>query len=128
MKETQEDSTTIKTYPTNIKLNNQAKKDDVCDYSGENRVCTHPIERQLVYVRVCQGKTHIYVLKHCQVKDKAKKFRLKMKKDCQAIRRQETQDKQEQSKEKNTPNPENKIPSPVWSSIILRGKSLYGMG
>jgi hypothetical protein len=49
-----------------------------------------PIELQLVYVRVCQGKTRVYVLKHCQVKDKAEKLRLKMKKGFQAIRRQET--------------------------------------
>jgi hypothetical protein len=36
---------------------------------------------------------HVYVLKHYQVKDKAKKLRLKKKIGCQAIRRQETQDK-----------------------------------
>jgi hypothetical protein len=49
-----------------------------------------------------------------------------MKRGFQAIRRQETQDKREQSKEKNTPNLEKKILSPVWSPILLRGKSLYG--
>jgi hypothetical protein len=81
-----------------------------------------------MYVHVCQGKTHVYVLKHCQVKDKAKKLTLKMKIGCQAIGRQETQDNREKSKEKNTPNPEKNIPSPVWSPILLRGKSLYGMG
>jgi hypothetical protein len=31
MKETQEDSSTIKTYPTNTKLINQEKNIDVCD-------------------------------------------------------------------------------------------------
>jgi hypothetical protein len=40
MTETQENSTTIKTYPTNIKLSNQANKDDVHDCSGENCVYT----------------------------------------------------------------------------------------
>jgi hypothetical protein len=45
-----------------------------------------------VYVPDCQGKTHVYVLKHYEVKDKAKKLRLKMKIGFQAIRRQETQD------------------------------------
>jgi hypothetical protein len=30
-----------------------------------------------MYVHVCQGKTNVYVLKHCQVKDKAKKLILK---------------------------------------------------
>jgi hypothetical protein len=71
MTEIQEDSTTIKTYPTNSKLNNQTNKDYVCDCLGENCVYTLPIERQLAYVCVCQGKTRIYVLKHCQVKDKS---------------------------------------------------------
>jgi hypothetical protein len=32
MTKIQEDSATIKTYPTNAKLNNQENKDDVCDY------------------------------------------------------------------------------------------------
>jgi hypothetical protein len=49
-----------------------------------------------------------------------------MNRAFQAIRQQETQYKREQSKEKNTPNPEKKILSPVWSPILLRGKSLYG--
>jgi hypothetical protein len=40
----QEDSATIKTYPTNTKLSNQAKKIDVCDYLSKNRVCTRTIE------------------------------------------------------------------------------------
>jgi hypothetical protein len=40
MTETQEDSTTIKTYPTNTKLGNQANNDDVHDYSGENQLYT----------------------------------------------------------------------------------------
>jgi hypothetical protein len=50
------------------------------------RVYTLPIERQLAYVRKCQGKKHIYVLKHCQVKDKSKKLRLKMNRVCQEFR------------------------------------------
>ena len=44
MTETQEDSTTIKTYPTNIKINNQTNKDDVKDCLRKTRVCTRPIE------------------------------------------------------------------------------------
>jgi hypothetical protein len=44
MTETQEDSTTIKTHPTNTKLNNQAKKDDVRDCLRKNHICTRPIE------------------------------------------------------------------------------------
>jgi hypothetical protein len=87
--ETQEDSKIIKTYPTNIKLSNQEKKNDVCKCLGKNCVCTCPIEGQLAYVCVYQGKNHVYVLKHCQVKDKAKKLRLKMKIGCQEIIRQE---------------------------------------
>jgi hypothetical protein len=62
-----------------------------------------------VYVRDCEAKNHIYVLKHCQVKDNAKKLRFEMNRGCQAIRGQETQYKREKSKEKNTPNPEKKI-------------------
>jgi hypothetical protein len=89
--ETQEDSTTIKTYPTNIKLNNQTEKDDVRDCLGENRVYTPLAEGQHVYVRDCEAKTPVYVLKHCQDNDKAKKLKLKMNGGCQAIRRQETQ-------------------------------------
>jgi hypothetical protein len=86
MKKTQEDLATIKTYPKNTKLNNQANKDDVRDYLRKNHVCTRPTERQIVHVCICQGKTHVYVLKHCQVKDKDKKINLKMKIGCQAIR------------------------------------------
>ena len=81
-----------------------------------------------MYVRDCQAKTHVYVSKHSQAKENDNKIRLIMNRGCQAVIRQETQYKQEQSKEKNTPNPEKKIPSPVWSLILLRGKSLYGMG
>jgi hypothetical protein len=44
MKETQEDSGTIKTYPKNTKINNQANKDNVCDFLGKNHICTLPIE------------------------------------------------------------------------------------
>jgi hypothetical protein len=58
------------------------------------------VEGQHAYVHDCQVKTCVYVLKHCQAKDKAKKLRLKMNIGCQAIRRQETQYKREQSKEK----------------------------
>jgi hypothetical protein len=32
----------------------------------------------------------------------------------------------EQSKEKSTSNPKKEDASPVWSPILLRGKSLYG--
>jgi hypothetical protein len=66
------------------------------------------------------------VLKHGKAKEKAKKLRLKMNRGCQAVKQQETQYKGEKSKEKNTPNPKKKIPSLVWSSILLRGKYLYG--
>ena len=71
MKNIQEDSTTIKTYPTNTKLSNQAKKDDVHDCQGRNRVCTLPIEQHLTYVSVFPGKNHVCVLKHCHIKDNA---------------------------------------------------------
>jgi hypothetical protein len=71
----------------------------------ESHVYTPLAEGQHVYVHNCQVKTRIYVLKHYQDKDKAKKLRLKMNRGCQEIRRQETQYKREQSKEKNTPNP-----------------------
>jgi hypothetical protein len=49
------------------------------------------VEGHHMCVRECQVKTHVYVLKHFQAKDKAKKTRLKMNRGCQAIRRQETQ-------------------------------------
>ena len=62
-----------------------------------------------MYVHVCQGKNHVDVLKHFQVKDKAKRIKFKIKRGCQEIIRKQTQGKWEQSKEKNTPNPENKI-------------------
>ena len=81
---------------------------------------------QHAHVHECQVKTCIYVLKHSRAKEKANKLRLRMNRGCQAVIRQETQYKREKSKEKNTPNPENKIISPVWSPILLRGKSLYG--
>ena len=81
-----------------------------------------------VHVCDCQIKTYVYVLKHNQAKEEAKKLILRMNRGCQAVRRQETQYKREKSKEKNTPNPEKKILSPVWSPILLQGKSLYGMG
>ena len=42
MTETQEELATIKTYPKNTKLNNQANKDDVRNCSGEKRVYTPP--------------------------------------------------------------------------------------
>jgi hypothetical protein len=63
-------------------------------------------EGQRTYVRDCQVKTHVYVLKHNQVKEKAKKLRIRMNIGCQAIRSQENQYKREKSTEKNTPNPE----------------------
>jgi hypothetical protein len=44
MIETQEDSTTIKTYPTNTKLSNQEKTIDVHDYLSKKHVCTRLIE------------------------------------------------------------------------------------
>jgi hypothetical protein len=93
---------------------------------GKKCVCTHLAEGQHAYVRDCQEKTHVYVSKHSQAKEKAKKLRLRVNRGCQAIIRQETQYKREQSKEKNTPNPEKEDLSPVWSPILLRGKSLYG--
>jgi hypothetical protein len=40
MTETQEDSTTIKTYPTNTKPGNQANNDDVHDGSRKNQLYT----------------------------------------------------------------------------------------
>jgi hypothetical protein len=42
--ETQEDLATIKTYPSNTKLNNQANKNVVRDCLRKNYVCTRPIE------------------------------------------------------------------------------------
>jgi hypothetical protein len=77
--------------PNKHQTQQPSKKDDVRDCSGENRVYTPLAEGQHAYVRDCQVKTHVYVLKHCQAKDKAKKLRLKMNRGCQAIRRQETQ-------------------------------------
>ena len=57
------------------------------------------------------------MLKHYQAKDKAKKLILKMNRGSQAISQQENQYKREQSKDKNTPNLEKKILSPVWLLI-----------
>jgi hypothetical protein len=51
--DTQEDSKTIKTYPSNIKLNNQAKKDDVCDRSREKCIYMPLAEVKQAYVRDC---------------------------------------------------------------------------
>ena len=48
-------------------------------------------EGQHAYVRICQVKTHVYVLKHIQDKGEAKKLRPIMNRGCQAIRRQENQ-------------------------------------
>jgi hypothetical protein len=45
-----------------------------------------PTKQQLVYVCDCQGKNHVYLLKHYQVKDKSKKLILKMNRGCQAIK------------------------------------------
>ena len=45
-----------------------------------------PTECHHAYVRDYQEKTRVYVLKHCQVKDKAKKLRIKMNRGFQAIR------------------------------------------
>jgi hypothetical protein len=44
MKETQEDSETIKTYPENTKLNNKEKQIDVRDCLRNKFICTRPIE------------------------------------------------------------------------------------
>jgi hypothetical protein len=44
MTKTQEDSTTIKNYPTNTKINNQENTDDVHDCLRKNHVCMHPVE------------------------------------------------------------------------------------
>jgi hypothetical protein len=44
MIETQEDSTTIKTHPTNTKLDNQEKPIDVHDCLRKNCICMRPIE------------------------------------------------------------------------------------
>jgi hypothetical protein len=60
MKETQEDSATIKTYPANTKLSNQANKDDVHDCQGKTayvRALLNDSLRMYVYVK---GKT-VYV-------------------------------------------------------------------
>jgi hypothetical protein len=54
--ETQEESTTIKTYPTIIKPNNQAKKGDVHDCPGEKHVYTPLAEGQDVYLHNYQEK------------------------------------------------------------------------
>jgi hypothetical protein len=83
-------------------------------------------EGQHVYVHDCQVKTHVYVLKHNQGKEKAMKLRLRMNRGCQAIIQQETQYKQEKSQEKNTPNPEKEdfIPSMV-SIFVTRKISLW---
>jgi hypothetical protein len=124
--ETQEDSTIIKTYPTTIKPSNQATKGDVHDCSREKHIYTLLAEGQHTYVRDCQEKTHVYVSKHNQAKEKAKKLRLRVNRGCQAIIRQETQYKREQSKEKNTPNPEKEdfIPSMV-ANFVTRKISLW---
>ena len=62
--ETQEDSTTLKTYPTTIKPSNQATKGDVRDCLGEKRVYMPLGEWQHMYVHNCQETTRIYVSKH----------------------------------------------------------------
>jgi hypothetical protein len=48
-------------------------------------------EGKHMYVCDCQVKTYVYLLKHCQVKDNAKKLIFKMKKGFQAIKQQENQ-------------------------------------
>jgi hypothetical protein len=79
-----------------------------------------------MYVRDCQAKTHVYVSKHNQAKEKAKKLKLRVNRACQAIIRQENQYKREQSKEKNTPNleKEDSIPSMV-ANYVKRKISLW---
>jgi hypothetical protein len=44
-------------------------------------------EGQHMYVHNCQVKTHVYVLKHNQVKEKDKKLRLRMNRGFQAVKR-----------------------------------------
>jgi hypothetical protein len=119
---TQEDSTIIKTHPTTIKPSNQETKGDVRDCPREKHIYT-PLEGgQHAYVRDCQEKTCVYVLKHSQAKEKAKKFRLRVNRGCQAIIRQETQYNREKSKEKDTPNPkkEDYIPNMVTNSVTRK--------
>jgi hypothetical protein len=118
----QEDSTIINTYPTTIKPINQATKGDVRDYLGEKSVYTLLVEGQHAYVHDCQAKTDVYVSKHSQDKEKAKKLKIRMNRCCQAVIWQETQYKREQSKEKNTPNPkkEDFIPSMVTNSVTRK--------
>jgi hypothetical protein len=67
-----------------------------------------------MYVRVCQGKTHIYVLKHSQGKDKAKKLRYKVKIGCQAIRRQENSGYQRAMKGEKHSKPQNRRFNPQY--------------
>jgi hypothetical protein len=59
--ETQEDSTTIKSYPTTIKPSNEETKGDVRDFSWENHVYTPLAKGKHVYVCDCQEKTRVYV-------------------------------------------------------------------
>jgi hypothetical protein len=75
-----------------------------------------------MYVCDCQEKTCIYVSKHSQAKEKAKKLRPRVNRGCQTIIGQETQYKREQSKEQNTPNLEKEdyIPSIVVNSIMRK--------
>jgi hypothetical protein len=49
------------------------------------------VEGQHAYLHNCQVKPHVYVLKHIQDKEKAKKLRLIMNRVYQAIRRQQNQ-------------------------------------
>jgi hypothetical protein len=120
--ETQENSTIIKTYPTTIKPGNQETKGDVHGFSRENHVYMPLAKGKHAYVCDCQEKTHVYVSKYIHAKEKDKKLRIRVNRGCQAIIRQETQYKQEKSKEKRTPNPEKEdyIPNMVVNSLMRR--------
>jgi hypothetical protein len=63
MKETQEDSTRIKSHPTTTKPRKQAKKDDVRDCSKKQSICTQLAEGHHAYIRDCQEKNRVYVSK-----------------------------------------------------------------
>jgi len=56
---TQEVSRTNKTDPTNTKLSQKDSEDTVRDCSGNKDVFVCPKDRQLAYVRDCQGKTRV---------------------------------------------------------------------
>jgi hypothetical protein len=64
---------------------NQVTKGDVCKFSGEKCVYMLLAEGHHVYVRDCQEKNRVYVLKHNYDKEKAKKLKLRVNRGFEVI-------------------------------------------